>query len=319
MKKSWKKRILIGLSVVLGIVIIGVCGLSYYFGKLVVEGLFYQNQGADTRENSIKQLEQWGFDLEAFTNTYKGEEFVIKAADDNTVPGTYFSTDGNTDKDTVILVHGSGGDRVSVYPLAEIYLENGWNVIAYDMRGHGDNGSELTTFGYLDRNDMEALVDYAGEMTNDKQIVVHGQSMGGGIAGMYAATEHAAKNVDAIIMDSPVYSMEEMFAMVWGEMEESKDVPLSYTIACGNLYMKLNYGFTFKDVDITNEQKYNKIKTLVIVSARDEICLPEKVNALYNNIASDEKELVEMDTEHIMGAIDHRDEYEANVMRFLMN
>lgn len=317
MKKTIKKKVIIGLCIVLGILIIAAVGASYYFGKLVVEGLFYQNEGNDTKNNSIKHLELWGYDLDSFNNTYIGDNLRIVASDGNTVPVTYFSTDGNTDKNTVILIHGAGGDHVSVYPLAEIYLSNGWNVITFDMRGHGDNESELVTFGYLERIDVEALVDYAEEITNDKRIVVHGQSMGGGIAGMYAVTDHASEYIDAVIMDSPVHSMEDMFSRVWEQMDDSGGIPLFYMITCGNLYMKLNYGFGFKDVEITEEQKYNNVKTLVIVSNRDEVCLPEDVTALYKNIASSEKELIEIDSAHIMGIIDHTEEYEEAVMGFL--
>ncbi|MGL6201268.1 MAG: alpha/beta hydrolase [Lachnospiraceae bacterium] len=317
MKKSIKKKIIIGLCIIFGIMIIAALGASYYFGKLVTDGLFFLNEGNDTKENSIAQLELWGYDLEAFNNTYTGDEFSVEASDGNTIPVTYFSTDDNTDKDTVILSHGNGGDHVSVYPLAEMYLRNGWNVITYDMRGHGDNESQLMTFGYLERIDMEALVDYTEEITIDKQIVVHGQSMGGAGAGMYAATDHAAEHVDAVIMDSPVYSMEAMFALAWEEEDDSEGIPLSYMVACGNLYMKLNYGFTFKDVEITEEQKYNNVKSLVIVSTQDEVCFPENVIELYENIASSEKELVEIDAAHIMGIIDHADEYEVAVLGFL--
>ncbi|MBO1308822.1 alpha/beta fold hydrolase [Enterococcus sp. 669A] len=319
MKKSIKKKLIIGVSILMGSIVIAGLGASYYFGKLVVEGLFYQNDGNDTKNNSLVQLEEWGYDLEAFNAKYSGKDFNLEAEDGNTVPVTFFSTDDNENKDTAILIHGAGGDHVFVSPLAEMYLENGWNVLSFDTRGHGDNESPLVTFGYLERFDVSAIVDYAEEITNNKKIVVHGQSMGGATAGMYAATEHAAEHTDAIIMDSPVYSMEEMFVGVWQEMEDTEDIPLPYIIACGNLYMKLNHGFTFKDVEITEQQKYNEVKTLVINSAQDDICSPEKVVALYDNVASADKELVTINTEHIKGIFDQKEEYETAVMQFLSN
>lgn len=319
MKKSIKKKLIIGISILLGVIFIAGIGASYYFGKMVTEGLFYQNERNDTKTNSLLQLKEWGYDLDAFNVKYPSQNFELEAEDGNTFPVSSFSTDGKEDKDTVILIHGAGGDHVVVSPLAEIYLENGWNVLTFDMRGHGDNESTLVTFGYLERIDLSALVDYVEKVTSNKQIVVHGQSMGGGTAGMYAATDHATEHVDAIIMDSPVYSMEDMFVGVWQDMDDTEDIPLSYIIACGNLYMKINYGFTFKDVEITQQQKYNKVKTLVINSSQDEICLPENVTKLYDNVAATDKELVTIDTEHIKGMLDHKAEYEAAVMNFLSN
>lgn len=317
MKKLLKKKIIIGGSILLGIILIAGIGGSYYFGKMVTEGLFYQNKGNDTKKNSLLQLEEWGYDLEKFNAKYSGETFRLKAEDGNTFPVTSFSTDGNKAKDTVILIHGAGGDHVFLAPLTEIYLENGWNVLTFDMRGHGDNEDPLVTFGYLERIDVTAIVDYAEKVNSDKRIVVHGQSMGGATAGMYAATEHAAKHVDAVIMDSPVHSMEEIFAGVWQGMDDTEGIPFPYVVACGNLYMKLNYGFTFKDVEINEQQKYNEIKTLVINSEQDDVCFPEKVTSLYENVAAEDKELVSLDVEHIKGMLNQKEEYTAAVMQFL--
>lgn len=319
MKQSIKKKIIIGVSILLGIILITGIGASYYFGKMVTEGLFYQNKGNDTKKNSLVQLKEWGYDLEQFNAKYSGETFHLEAEDGNTFPVTSFSTDGDKAKDTAILIHGAGGDNIFLSPLAEIYLENGWNVLTFDMRGHGDNEDPLVTFGYLERMDVHAIVDYAEKINLDKQIVVHGQSMGGATAGMYAATEHAAKHVNAVIMDSPVYSMEEMFAGIWQGMEDTEDIPFPYVVACGNFYMKLNYGFTFKDVEITEQQKYNEIKTLVIKSEQDDVCLPEKVTSLYENVAAEDKELVSINVKHIKGMLDQKEEYTAAVMQFLQN
>ncbi|WP_276532934.1 hypothetical protein [Enterococcus malodoratus] len=41
MKQSIKKKIIIGVSILLGIILIAGIGASYYFGKMVTEGLFY--------------------------------------------------------------------------------------------------------------------------------------------------------------------------------------------------------------------------------------------------------------------------------------
>lgn len=317
MKKSIKKKIGIGLGIVIILLAAAALGFSYFFGSQVAQGLFYQNEGNDTKSNSIKQLAEWGYDLEAFKNTYTGEQFTLEASDGNHVPAEFFSTDNNRNKDTVILVHGAGGDHVFNYPLAEMYLKNNWNVVTFDMRGHGDNESPLVTFGYLERIDIEAIVDYVRETAKDKQLVVHGQSMGGAATGMYAATDHAKDNIDAVIMDSPVYDMKTMFLGVWHQMEDTDGIPDDYIIACGNLYMNIKYGFDFGDVDIAEEQKYNDIKTLVIVSEQDEVCLPEGVAGLYENVASSEKELMELDCAHIKGIYEKPEVYEAGVMDFL--
>lgn len=316
MKKKGKKivsRIVVSLIVL--VMILGI-GMSLMIGQMVAEGLLYQNKGNDTKQNSIKQLEVWGFDLEGFQEAYKGEELSLEAADGVSVPVTYYEGNKSSDE-IVILVHGAGGDRVSVAPLAKLYLEQDWNVLTFDQRGHGDNSSDKVSFGYFEARDVECLVDYAKEELGAETIVVHGQSMGGATAGLYATTEHAREHVDAVILDSPVDSMERMFRGVFSEMEGSEDIPTDYVVACGDIYLRLFYGLSFADAETIDRMKENQVKTLVIVSEQDDICLPEIMQELYANIATNDKALITMASKHIEGAIDYPDAYIQQVLAFI--
>lgn len=316
MKKKVKKIVItVVVSLLVLVAILGI-GMSLVIGKMVAEGLLYQNEGNDTKQNSIKQLEVWGFDLEGFEKAYYGEDFVLEAADGVKVPGTYYEADDNS-KETVILVHGAGGDRVCMAPLAKLYLEQGWNVLTFDQRGHGDNSSDQVSFGYFEARDVECLVDYARQELRAEKVVVHGQSMGGATTGLYATTQHAREYVDAVVLDSPVDSMERMFRGVFSEMEGSEDIPTDYVVVCGDIYLKLFYGLSFADAETIDKMKENQVKTLVIVSEQDDICFPEIVEELYGNIATDEKAMITMASKHIEGAIDYPDAYIQQVMDFV--
>lgn len=316
MKRKGKKIIItVVVSIAILVAIIGI-GMSLVVGKMVAEGLLYQNEGNDTKQNSIKQLEVWGFDLKGFQEEYKGEEIVLEAADGVSVPVTYYEA-GAESEETVILVHGAGGDRVCMAPLAKLYLEQGWNVLTFDQRGHGDNSSDKVSFGYFEARDVECLVDYARQELRAEKVVVHGQSMGGATTGLYATTQHAREHVDAVVLDSPVDSMERMFRGVFSEMEGSEDIPTDYVVVCGDLYLKLFYGLSFADAETIDKMKENQVKTLVIVSEQDDICFPEIVEELYGNIATDEKAMITMASKHIEGAIDYPDAYIKQVMDFV--
>lgn len=313
-----KKIILIVAGILLLLVALGIGGMSLQVGKMVAEGLLYQNEGNDTKGNSIKQLELWGYDIEKFEASYDSECMVLEASDGVKVPVTYYAN-GKEDgaAPIVILIHGAGGDHVSTYPLAEGYLKRGWQVLSYDQRGSGDSSDDKVSFGYYEQLDTDCVVEYAANTLHSSRIVVHGQSMGAATAALYATSQHARDYVEAIILDSPIDSMEHMFRGVWREMEGTEDIPEDYVVACGDWYLKHFYGFSFADADITAHMHLNKVKTLMIQSEKDELCTIEEGKALFDEIAADNKQLCMIDCKHVEGAITNEQEYWNAVFSFL--
>ena len=317
MKKRFVKVLKIVLIVLAAVIIIG----SFFIGKAVADMVMHQNKDKDTKSNSIKQLEMWGYDLEAFNEAYAGTEINVTAEDGNRVPGTSFISGENSDK-WVILVHGAGGDRVCTYPLAQAYLERGYNVIAIDQRGCGDNEDENVTFGINERLDVEAMVAYARNDLKASEVIVHGQSMGAQTAALYASAVKPGEvcAADAVICDSPVPGMEYMLRSVFSDSDNEEDFhnPLAdYLIFTSGIASKLFYRIDYADGDTVAAVKTDMLPTMVILSENDKVCLPDKVEEVYNSIGSDEKELVRVNSAHIEGVIDDPDGYMDSVMNFL--
>ena len=313
-----KKIVLTVIGILLFIIVIGIGVMSLQVGKLVAEGLLYQNEGNDTKDNSIKQLELWGYDKEQFEASYDAENFVLEASDGVRVPVTYYANGKEYGTEPiVILVHGAGGDHVSTYPLAEEYLKHGWQVLSYDQRGSGDSSDDKVSFGYFEQLDTACVVDYAVNTLHCSRIVVHGQSMGAATVALYATSEHAKDYVDAIILDSPIDSMDHMFRGVWREMEDTEGIPEDYVVACGDFYLKHFYDFSFADADVTANMYLNEIDTLMIQSEQDELCNVEEGKALFDEIAADNKQLCMIDCKHVEGAITNAQEYWDAVFTFL--
>lgn len=308
------KAVKITLGVVAALTVIGTVGMA----KLVTDGVFYQNKNNDTQGNSIKQLEAYGFDLDGFNKSFKGEEISVTAEDGNVVPGTLFDMD--SDK-CVVLVHGAGGDRVSTYPLAQQYIERGYSVIAFDDRGHGLNPDEKVTFGIHELYDVKALVKYAREILGSSEVIVHGQSMGAQVTAIYASnvTPGTVEAADAVICDSPVPGMEYMIRSVIADddPEEMESFVTSYFTETGKLYSKIFYHIDWNDGDTINAVANDQLPTLVFVSQKDTVCLPEKVEEVYENISSSEKSIAYVNSAHIEGVIDDPDGYMEYIETFL--
>jgi len=308
-------KILKIIGIVLGVLlIIGAIGSSVAIGVEVADNLVYGNVEKDTREASLYQLNEWDYSVEAFDEKYKTSKLTVEAKDGVTVPVAILGDYDFESKDTVVLVHGYGGDYVSVYPQAEFYLEADYNVISIDQRGGGDSLDPKVSFGYFEKQDIEAVVDYVRSMSQNK-LIIHGFSMGAATAGHYAGTSHAEKNDVLIVMDSSFDSMENMFVGVWDDMETG--LPSSYAVWTGNIAMKLKYDFEFDDADACKALESCHVPVLIIQSERDDLAPNEVGEKIFNHILSTEKEIWYVDSKHIEGYIDFPIEYKERVFKFI--
>ena len=312
-----KNKIIKAATITMSVIAFLAVAGSAAMGGYVADRILHQNEGKDTSDNSVKQLEVWGYDLEGFNARYQGTEVSATAEDGNVVPGTYF--DMGSDK-CVILVHGAGGDRVSTYPLAEGYLERGYDVIAIDQRGCGENASDEVTFGINEMLDVEAMVEYAREDLGNSEVIVHGQSMGAQTTALYASnvTPGTAGAADAVICDSPVPGMELILKEMFGDGDVNS-FTANYLTGTSKIYMGLVNGIDYDDGDTIAAVANDQIPTLIICSDRDEVCLPDQVEQVYDNIACEDKEIIHFDSAHIEGIIDQPEAYMDGVENFLNN
>ena len=318
MKKVNKLWFRTGLSValLLFIVILVIC---YLTGVAVFEGSMQLSTNETTNwERMESYLQQQGFSLPEFMKTYIIETIAISSTlDGHLIPADYISLSGNWNADTVILVHGLGGNRLSVYPLAEVFLKNGYNVLAYDQRSAGENTAEYTTFGYLESHDLHDYVTYVKtKLSTGKKIGVWGTSYGGATVGIYLGSSHANQNVDFAILDSPISNMRYMLS---SEMESMKlGIPLEFLMAMGNLVTKWKLGFIYDDADVCRHLSKTKVPVLVINSRADVVTPYFMGLDLYHAVPHGKKGIYTVeDSAHAGMFFDDPHTYEARILDFI--
>lgn len=134
------------------------------------------------------------------------EEWELTSHDGLTLKAVYYP--GTTNK-TMIWIHGytSHAERESAFP-GLFYLSMGYNVLIPYLRAHGPSQGERISFGPLEARDISGWIG----MVNSRipgSILLHGLSMGGGIALDLATME--LSNVKCIIADAPSYSIPGFF------------------------------------------------------------------------------------------------------------
>ena len=107
---------------------------------------------------------------------------------------------------TVIVLHGVKGNRTSVVRYAITLCNANFNVLLFDWRAHGESDGKYVTYGYYERQDVEAAMDF---LKNESGLNCHliglaGLSMGAAVALQVAAID---KQIRAVWADSPFASL----------------------------------------------------------------------------------------------------------------
>jgi hypothetical protein len=268
-----KKRARVMLTVTVVILAALFIGASSFIGLQVFAGSTQLVTNEETKEVFNAFWEQHGMDYDSFCDTYRVEQVEITSSfDEHNIPADYIyavESQNSRDRQTVILVHGLGGNRYSNYPLAELFLEEGYNVITYDQRSSNENTAKYTTFGYWEKYDLLDWVNYVLEQAPGQEVGIWGASYGGATAGLALGYDGMDDKVDFLILDSPVSSMEWMVEQEMINMDVG--IPVSYMTWCGNLVNKLKLGFTYQDADVAKAMKKVKTPVLIINSKRDSL------------------------------------------------
>ena len=85
---------------------------------------------------------------------------------------------------TVVLLHGYGDAKVGAIAWAPAFIRTGVNVLALDLRAHGESGGRDVTAGYHDRHDLRQVLDAlrATRPAATTRLYLFGVSLGAGIA-----------------------------------------------------------------------------------------------------------------------------------------
>jgi pimeloyl-ACP methyl ester carboxylesterase len=118
------------------------------------------------------------------------EDVNFKASDGTKLNGWFFPSNPRSSRAhlAVMLCHGNAGNISSRLEMCAALLETGVNVFAFDYRGYGRSEGRPTEEGtYLDAQAAHQWLQQKGFRSQD--IIVFGESLGGGIASELALRE----------------------------------------------------------------------------------------------------------------------------------
>jgi esterase/lipase len=127
----------------------------------------------------------------------------------------------------VVVLHGLGGSKDDVAPVAQAFAEAGYAALAYTARGEGTSGGDLTLAGPREIADERAMFDFlAGRPeVSDTQIGAWGVSYGGGEVwdGLGAGIPYKAADVVATWTD--------LYSALWPQNVAKSGIVLGFAKA----------------------------------------------------------------------------------------
>lgn len=235
------------------------------------------------------------------------EVVTFTSEDQVTLSGWYIPS---RNRAVVIVLHGYGGNRLEMLARAEFLARHRYGVLLYDLRGHGESGGNLRTYGWLDVQDVSAAL---GFLQNQEDIDPHrigilGFSIGGQIA-LRAAAQHEL--LKAVTADGP-------------SLAKTEDAPLpislfergSYAIAwLIDRALAWRTGVTAPPGVVAAISEIAPRPVLLIATGQDATEL--RIAEHYYKQAGDPKTLWQIpEAGHGGGLLARPDEYEQTVIKF---
>ncbi|HEX8491462.1 MAG TPA: MFS transporter [Pyrinomonadaceae bacterium] len=125
----------------------------------------------------------------AQNTTFENVTFV--SSDGNKLSGWYLPSSSH--KVTIIMAHGLFRSRYEMLDRGVALWREGYGVLLYDLRRHGQSRAEFSTLGYDERHDVTAALMFMRERAPENRIVLMGVSMGA------AATLLSAAESDSLM------------------------------------------------------------------------------------------------------------------------
>lgn len=273
------KRIGVGLAI---LVIITAVTVVFVTGYIVFSNTsqFVSNDTAYF-ESSMEYFKERGFDYSGLLQAYNVEKVELTSSyDGHTIPAELIYANSKNN-DTVILIHGLGGNRIEILPFASIFLEHGYNVLSYDQRSAGENFAPYTTLGYLESYDTADYVTYLDDIIDrDKKIHIWGTSAGAATAGMAVSRGIVEDRVASLILDCPISSNDDMARLSMSGMNIG--IPLDFLMFSADIYYQFALGFFYSNASAEECLKNSALPVLILASKADETApyfMAEKIHA----------------------------------------
>jgi len=289
--KWWLK---LGLALIL-VVIIVIVGISGFLG------------------NSMTTVERVPIDENPSLLGLEYEDVSFLSKDEGlTLRGWYLPAENS--EQIIIMLHGEKYHRadpdIGMLDIASALVAHGYNVLMFDLRGHGESEGNRMSAGFYEKRDLMGASNYV-KGRGFERIGVLGFSMGAVTALMTAAEN---RDIDAVVADSSFADLTDIM-----EPEFSKRTIFPKFFLHPLLFMvKIMYGVDFRalrPIEVVSEIAPRQV--LFIHGELDETIPAEHARRLQQASQNPQNQLwLVPKTGHVDAYINYPEEYVNKIITF---
>jgi len=284
-------------------------------GTLTAASLWFAKKALTPRKFTYEkswliEVENGRFNEDAYREWDK-QGVTIRSPYGYTLAGTWFPISGS--RKTVVMVHGFPYTRAGLIKYIPFFRSRGFNVLIYDQRFFGDSGGPNSTYGFFEKFDLKAAVDWVLEQVGSGSLVgTLGESMGGA-----TVLQHGV--IDArpafIICDS---SYADLFEAMKIRLRSDFHLPAFPLLYTARWLVQLRGGFTFDQVSPLQAAAELQTPVLFVQGLNDVEVPPSHGRRLYAaKIHGLRRLYLAPDAGHVEAAWRDRDAYDRELTEFL--
>jgi len=218
----------------------------------------------------------------------------------------------------VVFVHGRGQNRIasSFHPdkIAPLFLARGWDVLLFDLRGHGESEGDRYSLGQYEPRDIVAAIDFAAKKggVDRRRVAVVGESLGAGSAIMTVGLD---PSIGPVVTDS---AYADAYTVVGEVGTNYTGLPSWFTpgiVIMGKLFFGLDVA-SVKPAEVV--RAHPERAWLFIQCEDDKTVFAHRGRALKAASANPDTELwMVQGCDHVKAFTEHPAEWQDHVFRFL--
>jgi fermentation-respiration switch protein FrsA (DUF1100 family) len=290
--------------IILVLLFILLCG-TFYLCTLVLYPRKWTDEDTKKREIGLGHFDPVAFDAAPHEEVWINSPYGYK------LYGIYLPA-ANSHK-LVIMAHGFAYTLYGQAKYVNLFRSRGYHILLYDQRAHGRSGGRGATFGYYEKYDLKAVVDWAYEKVGPATTIgTMGESYGAGIVLQHGAID---PRVSFIVSDSAWSSLPDLLRY---HLKKDYHLPEFPFLPLGNFLATVLTGMSFDTSMPISDMKEIQTPVFLIHGTKDTFIPPEMSRSLYNaKIYGIRKLYLSKDAQHGEAFTTHPLEYDQKLGEFL--